>query len=145
MCSSLTTEDLPTPEYPETRTNSGAPLATTRSKAASKASTSRSRPYSFSGIISRSGISCSPSGNGSMRPVALPFGKATPKITLQAGSGLIALLGSLGEQLHDDGRDGGRDAVQPLRWAAIGFLAIWQCTHSIGSEAVNGRRPVSIW
>ena len=30
--------------------------------------TSRSRPYSFSGISSRSGVSCSPSGNGSMRP-----------------------------------------------------------------------------
>ncbi len=28
---------------------------------------------------------------------------------------------------------------------AIGFLAIWQCTHSIGSDAVNGRNPVSIW
>ena len=26
-----------------------------------------------------------------------------------------------------------------------GFLAIWQCTHSIGSAAVNGREPVSIW
>jgi NhaP-type Na+/H+ and K+/H+ antiporter len=25
-----------------------------------------------------------------------------------------------------------------------GFLAIWQCTHSIGSAAVNGREPVSI-
>ena len=26
-----------------------------------------------------------------------------------------------------------------------GFLAIWQWTHSIGSAALNGRRPVSIW
>ena len=26
-----------------------------------------------------------------------------------------------------------------------GFLAIWQCTHSIGSAAVKGRAPVSIW
>ena len=26
-----------------------------------------------------------------------------------------------------------------------GFLAMWQCTHSIGSAAVNGRAPVSIW
>ena len=25
-----------------------------------------------------------------------------------------------------------------------GCLAIWQCTHSIGSEAVKGRLPVSI-
>ena len=26
-----------------------------------------------------------------------------------------------------------------------GFLAMWQCTHSIGSDAVNGSEPVSIW
>ena len=26
-----------------------------------------------------------------------------------------------------------------------GFLAIWQCTHSMGSAAVKGRTPVSIW
>ena len=25
-----------------------------------------------------------------------------------------------------------------------GCLAMWQCTHSIGSEAVKGRLPVSI-
>ncbi|HYZ83108.1 MAG TPA: hypothetical protein VE621_01820, partial [Bryobacteraceae bacterium] len=54
------------PEYPETSTNSGAPPVTMRSKAASKISTSRARPYSFSGISSWSGVSCSPSGNGAM-------------------------------------------------------------------------------
>ena len=26
-----------------------------------------------------------------------------------------------------------------------GRRAIWQCTHSIGSLALNGKRPVSIW
>ncbi len=26
-----------------------------------------------------------------------------------------------------------------------GFLAMWQCTHSIASDAANGRAPVSIW
>ena len=26
-----------------------------------------------------------------------------------------------------------------------GFLAIWQWTHSMGSAAVNGSEPVSIW
>ena len=25
-----------------------------------------------------------------------------------------------------------------------GFLAMWQCTHSMGSDAVNGRAPVNI-
>jgi hypothetical protein len=28
---------------------------------------------------------------------------------------------------------------------AIGCRAIWQWTHSIGSVAVNGSEPVSIW
>src|ERR1700676_616957 len=65
LWTSLTTEDLPIPEYPETSTNSGTPLATTRSKEASKVSISRLLPYSFSGINSRSGVSCSPSGNSS--------------------------------------------------------------------------------
>jgi hypothetical protein len=27
----------------------------------------------------------------------------------------------------------------------IGCRAMWQCTHSIGSAAVNGKEPVSIW
>src|SRR5262245_25470443 len=35
----------------------------------------------------------------------LPFGKTAPQITLNAGRRLVALLGSLGEQLHDDGRN----------------------------------------
>ena len=48
-------------------------------------------------------------------PVALPFGEAAPQIVLDAGGGLVALLGRLGEQLHDDLGDSGRDALQPLR------------------------------
>ena len=44
LCSSLTTEDLPMPEYPETSTSSGGPLLTMRSKEASNVSTSRARP-----------------------------------------------------------------------------------------------------
>ena len=28
---------------------------------------------------------------------------------------------------------------------ATGCLAIWQCTHSIGSEAAKAQVPVSIW
>ena len=27
----------------------------------------------------------------------------------------------------------------------VGRLAMWQCTHSIGSDALNGSEPVSIW
>ena len=31
-----------------------------------------------------------------------------------------------------------------LSAGGVGFLAMWQCTHSNGSAAVNGRIPVSI-
>jgi hypothetical protein len=41
---SWTRDDLPMPEYPETSTSSGAPVAATRSKAPSSAATSASRP-----------------------------------------------------------------------------------------------------
>src|ERR1700686_4608702 len=36
--------------------------------------------------------------------VGFPLRQAPPKIAPQAGSGLVALLGVLGEELHDDGR-----------------------------------------
>ena len=41
-------------------------------------------------------------------------------------------------------RDRGRDVLQPLA-GGTGFLATWQWTHSIGSDAMKGRVPVSIW
>ena len=44
----------------------------------------------------------------------LPFSEAAPQIALDAGRRLVALLGDLGEQLHDDCRDGGLDILQPL-------------------------------
>src|SRR5262249_56733885 len=34
--------------------------------------------------------------------MTLPSGKATPQIALNAGCGLVALLGSFRKQLHDD-------------------------------------------
>src|SRR5215469_16227430 len=43
-----------------------------------------------------------------------PFSKAAPQITLDTGCGLVALLGSLGEQFHDDRRDWSRDIFYPL-------------------------------
>ena len=79
-----------------------------------------------------------------MRPLRLPFGKAAPQIALEAGRGLVALLGGLGEQLHDDRRDGAGTSLSRSA-GGTGCLAIWQCTHSIGSDAVNGSAPVSIW
>jgi len=61
---------------------------------------------------------------------------------LQSGSGS---LGGLREQLHYDFGDLNGDILRPFTGPAAAFLAIWQCTHSIGSAAVNGREPVSIW
>jgi hypothetical protein len=46
--------------------------------------------------------------------LSLPFSKAAPKVTLNAGGCLVAFLSSLGEQLHDDCRDGCRDILPPL-------------------------------
>ena len=34
--------------------------------------------------------------------LTLPFGQAAPQVALETGGGLVALLGRLGEQLHDD-------------------------------------------
>src|SRR5262244_3540566 len=87
-----------------------------RSKEASKVSTSRALPYSFSGISSRSGVSCAPSANGSMRPCSSHAARQRRQITLDAGGSLVTLLGGLREQLHDDLRDRGRNLRQPLAW-----------------------------
>ena len=79
----------------------------------------------------------------SIRPLRLPFGEAAPQIVLDAGRGLVAILGRLREQLHDDGRDRGRDISQPLgrRHRLPGDVAVHPL-HRIG--AANGSAPVSI-
>ena len=38
----------------------------------------------------------------------------------------------------------GAGTVSSRSLGGTGFLAIWQCTHSIGSAAVKGSGPVSI-
>ena len=80
-----------------------------------------------------------------MRPSALPFGQAAPQIALDAGRGLVALLGGLGEQLHDDRRRPAAGTLSSRSLGGTGLRAMWQWTHSIGSDAVNGSAPVSIW
>ena len=44
----------------------------------------------------------------------LPRRQAAPQVALQAGGGLVAVLGRLGEQLHDDRRDGAGNFRHPL-------------------------------
>ena len=39
----------------------------------------------------------------------------------------------------------GAGSVPNRSLGGTGFLAMWQCTHSMGSDAVNGSVPVSIW
>ena len=54
-----------------------------------------------------------------MRRSLSHVGKAAPEVALEARRGLVAVLGRLGEQLHDDPRDRGRDGLDPLvrrRW-----------------------------
>ena len=46
--------------------------------------------------------------------LSLPCSKAAPEVALQAGRGLVALLGGLGEQLQDEGGERGRDSRHPL-------------------------------
>src|SRR5713101_4396702 len=47
-------------------------------------------------------------------PFSLPFGKTVPKITLDASGRLVAFLGGLREQLHDDFGDRSGDTLQPF-------------------------------
>ena len=67
--------------------------------------------------------------------LTLPFGKTMPKITLNADGSLVTLLRRLGEQLHNDLRDWGRDILQPLvgRHGPSGDMAVDQL-HGIGSR-----------
>src|SRR5258708_32491090 len=65
-------------------------------------------------------------------PSKLLFGKTVPKITLDAGCRLVAFLGGLCEQLHDDFGYRSRDILRPF-------------TGRQRLSAVNGREPVSIW
>src|SRR5271166_1896639 len=46
--------------------------------------------------------------------LSFPFSKAASKVTLNTGRCLVAFLGGLGEKLHDDCRDRGRDILISL-------------------------------
>ena len=65
----------------------------------------------------------------------LPFRQAAPQIGRDAGGGLVALLGGLGEELHDDSRERRRDVRDPLarRRRLPGDMAVHPL-HRIGSR-----------
>ncbi len=78
----------------------------------------------------------------------LPFGQAPSKISFQPGSTLVALLGVLGEELHDNGRQRLGDcsaliwrcrlasnvAVDPLQWGGGGKRQP-ACKHLVQRDA----------
>ena len=102
------------PEYPETRTSSGVPVATTRWNELRRVATSRVRPYSFSRDQQsiRHVVRCERKLVDAL--LSFPFSKAVPKITLNTGRCLVAFLSSFGQQLHDNCGDSRRDIVKPL-------------------------------
>lgn len=51
---------------------------------------------------------------GGDAPFTLPLGKTVPKIAFDASRSLIALLGGLREQLHDDFRDRNGNILRPF-------------------------------
>jgi serine/threonine protein kinase len=61
-------------------------------------------------------------------------------ILVNRAAGAIKLIGfGLASRLQRERQVSNRSL------GANGLLAIWQWTHSIGSDALNGSEPVSIW
>ena len=85
-----------------------------RSKEASRVSTSRCSPVQLLGDQQPVGRVVLAEREVIDAALTLPIGKAAPQVALDAGRGLVALLGRLGEQLHDDRGDRVRDSLQPL-------------------------------
>ena len=78
-------------------------------------------------------MSFSPRWKFSIRALRFPRGKAVPEVTREARRGLIALLGRLGEKLHDDRRDGVGHVLHPFgrRYGLPGDVAMHPL-HGIG-------------
>ena len=72
-----------------------------------------------------------------------PFSQAAPEIALDAGGRLVALLGGLGEQLHDDSRQRGRDVRQIVEWRRMPGDVAMNPFQGIGRR--ERQTPVSIW
>src|SRR5258708_21082914 len=72
-----------------------------------------------------------------------PFSQTTAKIMLEANRRLIAFLGRLGEQLHDDPRDLSRNALNPLaRWHWLSCNIAMDPLHGPGgSNTPPAQRP----
>src|SRR5215468_3325081 len=49
-------------------------------------------------------------------PICFPRFQAMPEVCLYAGGGLVAVFGSLGEKLQDDGCDRSRNSFNLITW-----------------------------
>ena len=77
--------------------------------------------------------------------VRFPLAQAVPQIVLEAGRSLIALLGGLGQQLHDDRGDDGRQPGYPFAWrrSVPGDMAVHPLHRFGGAERKrSGEGPV---
>src|SRR5258706_1389538 len=101
LCSSLTTEDLPMPEYPETSTSSAA-VADYAIEAGEQGLYLARPSVQLLGKQQAIGRVVFAKRKGVDAPLTLPFGETVPKIALDASCRLVALLGGLRQQLHDD-------------------------------------------
>src|SRR5215470_17355650 len=108
LCSSLTTEDLPMPEYPETCTNSGTPVLMMRSKQESNLTISSVQLFGDQQLVRRVLQAEREVIDAAAR---FPFRQAALQIALDTTGGLVTIHGCLGEQFHDDRRDGRWDTL----------------------------------
>src|SRR5215475_11299196 len=111
LCSSSTTEDLPMPEYPETSTNSGTPVLMMRIEAGKQRrdlTISSVQLFGDQQLVRRVLQAEREDIDAAAR---FPFRQAASQIALDTAGGLVTILGCLGEQFHDDRRDGRWDTL----------------------------------
>ncbi len=113
---------MPTPEYPETRTSSGSPPGYNAIERSEQGVDFGFSPVQF--LWNQQPIWRVMFAKGEFVDATLrfPFSETAPKITLDAGCCLVALLSRLGEQLHDECRNRARNTVQPSRMVVSAVL-----------------------
>src|SRR5262249_23747362 len=74
--------------------------------------------------------------------VGFPLCEAAPEVALDTGGGLVTILGGLGSSFMTMAETTSGTSFR-RSVGGSGRLAMWACTHAIGSDAVNGRLPVN--
>ena len=138
LCSSLTTADLPMPAVAGDQHQLWHPARHDAVEGSEQRVDLARAPIEFLGHHEPVRRVVCAEREGVDPALGLPLSQAAPEVALEASRGLIAVLGRLGEQLHDDRRDGAGTSCSRSP-GGTGCRAMWQCTHSIGSDAVNGQ------